>query len=104
VACLVVYFFLYESVSLSLENVDAMYGQPQLKAWTSHKWMPEGYVTRMQRDDDYFHRRQHAGDLDDRSTAVPSRGTGSEAEKKRSDDSMAFQGREERHEHVHRAV
>ncbi|KAK4235444.1 putative Low-affinity glucose transporter [Achaetomium macrosporum] len=105
VACLVVYFFLYESVSLSLENVDAMYGQPQLKAWTSHRWMPEGYVTRMQRDEGYFRRHgasAHAGDIDDRSTAVPSRGT--EAEKKRSDDSMAFQGREEREENVHRAV
>ncbi|KAL2173447.1 MFS sugar transporter-like protein [Thermothelomyces heterothallicus CBS 202.75] len=51
---LVVYFFLYESVSLSLENVDAMYAQPLVRPWTSHKWLPEGYFTRMRRDEDFF--------------------------------------------------
>jgi len=80
-ATLVAYFFLYESVSLSLENVDAMYSQPQLKPWTSRKWMPEGYLTRMDRDEEFFRRRvdigdgegKHGGeDLDDRTTAVPS--------------------------------
>lgn len=78
-ATLVTYFFLYESVSLSLENVDAMYGQPQLKPWTSRKWIPGGYLTRMERDDTFFRRRVDVGDvgkseedLDDRTTAVPS--------------------------------
>lgn len=45
-AALLVYFFLYESRTLSLENVDLMYGQKELKPWTSSKWVPPGYVTR----------------------------------------------------------
>ncbi|GAB1312656.1 hexose transporter hxt5 [Madurella fahalii] len=77
-AGLLTYFFLYESVSLSLENVDLMYGQPALKPWTSKKWMPPGYVSRLQRDDDFFKRRTSTAvahgeeDVDDRTTAVPS--------------------------------
>jgi SP family sugar:H+ symporter-like MFS transporter len=112
---LVTYFFLYESVSLSLENVDAMYGQPGLKPWTSRKWTPEGYVTRLQRDEDFF--RQRAAyphhDEDDGATAVPS-GRPSRAaagaaeddmEKKRSDGSSGGGfGRESREEKVNRAV
>ncbi|KAL2148917.1 hypothetical protein VTH82DRAFT_1603 [Thermothelomyces myriococcoides] len=66
---LVVYFFLYESVSLSLENVDAMYGQPHVRPWTSHKWLPEGYLTRMKRDEDFFKTRTNS-----------SRGPGTSAE------------------------
>jgi hypothetical protein len=46
----IVWFFLYETVGLSLENVDQMYSQPELKPWTSHKWVPAGYITRKQRD------------------------------------------------------
>jgi SP family sugar:H+ symporter-like MFS transporter len=45
-----VWFMLYESATLSLENVDQMYGQPNLKPWHSHKWVPEGYTTRKIRD------------------------------------------------------
>ncbi|KAM3512531.1 hypothetical protein MY11210_003794 [Beauveria gryllotalpidicola] len=48
-AALVVYLFLYESWALSLENVDLMYGQKELKAWNSCKWVPPGYITRRQR-------------------------------------------------------
>ncbi len=48
-AALLVYFFLYESRTLSLENVDLMYSQETLKAWNSSKWVPPGYVTRRQR-------------------------------------------------------
>jgi SP family sugar:H+ symporter-like MFS transporter len=115
-AAFVVYFFLYESVSLSLENVDAMYSQPQLKPWTSKKWMPEGYLTRMQRDDEFFRRRagyNNDGD-DDRTTAVPSSGRPSRAvddrgefmEKKRSGsgESGGLAARESREERVNRAV
>jgi SP family sugar:H+ symporter-like MFS transporter len=47
---LLVWFFLYETVGLSLENVDQMYSQPELKPWTSHKWVPAGYNTRKKRD------------------------------------------------------
>ncbi|KAK2612771.1 hexose transporter hxt5 [Conoideocrella luteorostrata] len=59
-AALLVWFFLYESRTLSLENVDLMYGQPDLKAWTSSKWVPPGYVTRRQRNDAHFRRMSHS--------------------------------------------
>jgi SP family sugar:H+ symporter-like MFS transporter len=106
----VVYFFLYESVSLSLENVDAMYAQPHLKPWTSHKWVPEGYLTRLQRDEAYYSQRRHHGDdVDDRTTAVPSSRpsravdeNGGELEKK--DSGNGFAARESREERVNRAV
>lgn len=48
-AALLVYLFLYESRTLSLENVDLMYSQKELKAWNSSKWVPPGYITRRQR-------------------------------------------------------
>ncbi|KAI0009980.1 general substrate transporter [Xylariaceae sp. FL0662B] len=50
-AALIVWFFLYESVGLSLENVDMMYSQEKLKPWRSSGWTPPGYVTRKQRDE-----------------------------------------------------
>lgn len=53
-AAIIVWFFLYESVSLSLENVDRMYSQPDVKPWSSSKWLPPGYVTRKQRDGGHF--------------------------------------------------
>lgn len=42
----VVYFFLYESSNLSLENVDNMYNDPKCKPWTSRHWRPIGYASR----------------------------------------------------------
>ncbi|KAH6647610.1 general substrate transporter [Truncatella angustata] len=60
-AALLVWFFLYESVSLSLENVDIMYSAPDIKPWSSSKWMPVGYTTRKQRDEGHF-RRLSKGD------------------------------------------
>ncbi|KAH7337476.1 putative quinate utilization pathway quinate transporter [Rhizoctonia solani] len=36
----VVYLFLYESSSLSLEAVDVMYNDPNIKPWTSRNWEP----------------------------------------------------------------
>ena len=48
------WFFLYESRALSLENVDFMYAQDDLKPWTSHKWVPPGYATRLQRNEKHF--------------------------------------------------
>jgi hypothetical protein len=36
----VVFFFLYESSSLSLEAVDVMYNDPNVKPWTSRSWEP----------------------------------------------------------------
>ncbi|KAI6785489.1 High-affinity fructose transporter-like protein [Emericellopsis cladophorae] len=60
-AGLLVWFFLYESRTLSLENVDLMYGQKGLKPWTSHKWVPPGYVTRMERDTSAFRNMSVSG-------------------------------------------
>ncbi|KAF5229982.1 hypothetical protein FANTH_14029 [Fusarium anthophilum] len=54
-AALLVWFFLFESRKLSLENVDLMYGQKGLKPWNSHRWVPPGYITRDQRDEAAFH-------------------------------------------------
>lgn len=59
-AALLVWFFLYESRMLSLENVDLMYGQPGLRPWTSSQWVPPGYVTRKDRDESNFRRRSNA--------------------------------------------
>lgn len=56
-AAIIVYFFLFEPKGLSLESVDAMYSQPGLKAWKSHKWIPEGYIDRKTRDLTYWNRR-----------------------------------------------
>merc|ERR1712072_351523 len=57
-AALLAYFFLFETKSLSLENVDKMYSDKSLKAWQSTKWMPEGYISRTERDPAYFERRR----------------------------------------------
>ncbi|KAH8105333.1 general substrate transporter [Cristinia sonorae] len=46
VGAVIVYFFLYESSDLSLEDVDAMYNDPRCKPWTSSRWAPEGFATR----------------------------------------------------------
>ncbi|GAA5999125.1 sugar porter family MFS transporter [Rhodotorula paludigena] len=43
---IIVYFFLYESSGLSLENVDRMYNDPNCKPWNSRKWVPEGAESR----------------------------------------------------------
>ncbi|GAA5926007.1 hypothetical protein JCM1841_006787 [Sporobolomyces salmonicolor] len=43
---IIVYFFLYESSGLSLENVDIMYNDPNCKPWNSNKWVPEGHESR----------------------------------------------------------
>ena len=56
-AALLVWFFLYETRTLSLENVDKMYSTPGLKPWTSHQWVPEGYIDRKTRMDKFGDRR-----------------------------------------------
>lgn len=56
-----VYFFLFETKALSLENVDAMYSDRSLKAWQSKNWVPEGYVDRNTRDGEYWQRRASVG-------------------------------------------
>jgi len=42
----IVYFFLYESSGITLEAVDQMYCSPDVKPWTSGKWVPPGYSSR----------------------------------------------------------
>jgi SP family sugar:H+ symporter-like MFS transporter len=48
-AALIIWFFLFESVGMSLENVDKMYSDESLKAWHSKKWVPPGYINRRER-------------------------------------------------------
>ena len=60
VAAGVVYFFVFETKSLSLENVDIMYSDPSMSARTSKKWVPAGYISRNERDDSYWERRHSA--------------------------------------------
>lgn len=43
---IIVYFFLYESSGLSLENVDRMYNDPNVKPWQSRSWVPPGAESR----------------------------------------------------------
>jgi SP family sugar:H+ symporter-like MFS transporter len=56
-AALIVWLFMFETKSLSLENVDAMYQEPKMKAWQSSKWVPPGYVDRLTRDEAYWQER-----------------------------------------------
>jgi len=60
VAAGIVYFFVFETKSLSLENVDIMYSDPSISARTSKKWIPAGYISRNERDDTYWERRHSA--------------------------------------------
>lgn len=56
IAGALVYFFLYESTLLSLESVDIMYSIHGLYPWESRDWVPPGYVTRRERDEEHFRR------------------------------------------------
>ncbi|CBX90368.1 hypothetical protein IAQ61_001866 [Plenodomus lingam] len=69
VAAATVYFFVFETKSLSLENCDVMYSDPNLKAITSKKWIPTGYITRNERDDAYWQRRTSV--LDNQAGGIP---------------------------------
>ncbi|KAK0704871.1 general substrate transporter [Lasiosphaeris hirsuta] len=93
-AAALVWFFLYESRTLSLENVDVMYGEKDVKPWTSSKWTPPGYITRRQRDESHDH------DDDVASNDTIPGATSSNYEKKHSD----LDALESRHEDASRAV
>ncbi|PHH59264.1 hypothetical protein CDD81_3521 [Ophiocordyceps australis] len=56
VAAVIVFFFLYETRMLSLESVDILYNDMEVKAWNSAKWVPPGYITREERDVGHFRR------------------------------------------------
>ena len=70
-AAVIVYFFLYETKALSLENVDAMYSDMSIKPWKSKHWVPEGYIDRNIRDESYWQRRSSV--LDDSKESLRSR-------------------------------
>ncbi|KAK1522534.1 uncharacterized protein CCOS01_10246 [Colletotrichum costaricense] len=55
-AAFLVWFFLYETKMLSLENVDRMYSDPSVKPYSSTKWVPPGYITRKDKDESEFQR------------------------------------------------
>lgn len=55
-AAFLVWFFLYETKMLSLENVDRMYSDPSVKPYSSTKWVPPGYITRKDKDESAFQR------------------------------------------------
>ncbi|KAJ4419944.1 hexose transporter hxt5 [Gnomoniopsis sp. IMI 355080] len=74
-AATLVWCFLYESVSLSLENVDAMYSAPEVRAWTSAKWAPPGYLNRKQRNVGVLEEPVQASDLRRFSTAPTANGS-----------------------------
>jgi SP family sugar:H+ symporter-like MFS transporter len=54
VAAGVVYFFLFETKALSLENVDEMYSDVSI---SSKKWVPAGYIPRSERDEKFWEQR-----------------------------------------------
>jgi SP family sugar:H+ symporter-like MFS transporter len=72
----IVYFFLFETRSLSLESVDMMYSDSTIKPLTSKKWVPPGYINRMERDEAYWHRRPSILEAEkhDKEDSSPERG------------------------------
>jgi SP family sugar:H+ symporter-like MFS transporter len=68
VAAAVVYFFVFETKSLSLESVNDMYTDMSIKAQGSKNWVPVGYLNRNERDMNYWHGRSSI--LDERAGAA----------------------------------
>ena len=56
-AAAMVYFFVFETKSLTLESVNDMYMDMSTKAISSKSWVPAGYINRNERDPNYWHRR-----------------------------------------------
>lgn len=46
VNAIIAYFFVYETKDLNLEQVNAMYCDPNCHAWTSRPWVPAGMASR----------------------------------------------------------
>ncbi|KAJ4386073.1 hexose transporter hxt5 [Gnomoniopsis smithogilvyi] len=103
-AATIVWCFLYESATLSLENVDAMYSDPDVRAWTSAKWAPPGYLNRKQRNGGVLELQQfEASDLRRASTAPTSHSfsAGDHVEKSMSGSVMSsVVTRERTYEHI----
>lgn len=92
------FFFLFETKSLSLESVDMMYSDPAIKAATSKKWVPPGYITRNERDDAYWHRRPSILDERTHATGLPARSMDEKVDEK--DDSSPERGMSVHREHA----
>ncbi|KAH7069526.1 monosaccharide transporter-like protein [Paraphoma chrysanthemicola] len=90
VAAAIVYFFLFETKSLSLESVDMMYSDPSVKAISSKKWVPAGYISRNERDEAYWHRRPSILDERTNATGLPARSMDEKTDEK--DDSSPERG------------
>jgi SP family sugar:H+ symporter-like MFS transporter len=56
-AAAIVYFFVFETKSLSLESCNDMYMDKSIRAGNSKHWVPVGYVSRNERDMAYWQRR-----------------------------------------------
>jgi SP family sugar:H+ symporter-like MFS transporter len=50
-----------------------MYSDPTIKAATSKKWVPPGYITRLERDDSGL-RARSVGEKHDKNDSSPDRG------------------------------
>jgi SP family sugar:H+ symporter-like MFS transporter len=81
IAAAIVYFFLFETRALSLESVEIMYADGSIKALSSKKWVPPGYISRLERDEVAYQNRR-------------------EAEKHGKDDSSPERGMSVHHEHA----
>lgn len=92
IAAAVVYFFLFETRALSLESVNMMYSDGSIKPRTSKKWVPPGYINRMERDETYWNRRPSI--LDN------AQGNGAMGEKNIKDDSSPERGMSMHQEHA----
>lgn len=88
IAAMLVYKYLYETVSLSLEDIDAMYSDPTVDAQNSHRWCPPGYINRKQRSGGVLEPATELDDLRRFSPAATAQGSleGEEIEKKKSGD------------------
>jgi SP family sugar:H+ symporter-like MFS transporter len=96
IAAGIVFFFLFETKYLSLESVDVMYSDPTVKATTSKKWIPEGYTSRLERDETYWRGKE--------GTQTSGLHARSLAEKDGKDDSSPERGMSTHHEHAGRGT
>ena len=60
---LVVYFFVYETANLDLEAIQDMFGDPSVKPWNSHKWVPAGCTSRNDVKHDIVHTKPENDEL-----------------------------------------
>ncbi|KAH7026551.1 high-affinity glucose transporter ght2 [Microdochium trichocladiopsis] len=88
-AALLVWFFLYESVGLSLEHVDMMYSDPKIGPMSSSKWVPEGWTSRKEKRRDSFNNGSPNGRASD-STAFDAEANSQAVEKNQQESPSAL--------------